>query len=132
MILFARTGYTFLADTYYDSLRQQIMDPDPFILPERLWTCQNVSVPDGVYLTRDNRYRGFLVVYSLKQQKTYRVCVLIPTPNVEYLQACYELRKIDAGTYIQIAPLPDNLDFICDTTAINRLKNWCYGWNLDI
>lgn len=131
LILFARTGYTFLADAYYDSLRQQIMNPAPFTLPERLWTFQNVSVPDGIYLTRDNRYRGFFVVYSLKQQKTYRVCVLIPTPNVEYLQACYELRKINAGTYIQIVPLPESLDFICDTTAINRLKNWCYGWSLD-
>lgn len=131
LILYARTGYTFLADVFYNNLRRQIMEPEPFILPERLWTFQNVSVPDGIYLTRDNRYRGFFVVYSLYLQNTYRVCVLIPTPNVGYLQACYELQKINSGTHIHVCRLPENLDFLCDLDAINQLRRWCYGWNLD-
>ena len=130
LILFERTGYTFLADTFYDSLRQQITKPDPFILPERLWTFQDVSVPDGIYLTQDNRYRGFFVIYSLTLRRTYRVCVLIPTPKVDYLSACMDLRTILPHIPIRIIRLPDD-DFLCDVTAINRLKEWCIGWRLD-
>ena len=129
LILFARTGYTFLADAYYDSLRQQIMSPAPFILPERLWTFQNLSVQDGIYLTQDNRYRGFFIVYSLKLRGTYRVCVLIPTPKVDYLSACMGLRTIEPCSPIRILSLPEE-DYLCDITAIDRLKKWCYGWSL--
>ena len=132
LILFARTGYTFLSDHFYDRLRQQIMTPEPYILPERLWTFQNVSVPDGIYLTKDNRYRGFFVVYSLRQKHNYRVCVLIPTPKVEYLFACMELRKIDGKSMIRVIQLPDNMDFMCDKKSVKRLYNWAYGWNLDL
>ena len=129
LFLFARTGYTFLSDTYYDSLRKQIMNPDAFILPERLWTFQNVSVQDGIYLTQDNRYRGFFIVYTLKLHGIHRVCVLIPTPKVEYLSACMCLRTIEPNVPIRILSLP-NEDFLCDATAIARLKEWCYGWSL--
>ena len=131
LILFARTGYTFLSDTFYDRLRQQIKTPDPYVLPERLWTFQNVSVPDGIYLTRDNRYRGFFVVYSLKLYQTYRVCVLIPTPKVEYLAACMELRKINSKSRIRVIPLPHE-DFMCNEISVKKLRKWAYGWNLDM
>lgn len=131
LILFARTGYTFLSDTFYDRLRQQIKTPDPYVLPERLWTFQNVSVPDGIYLTRDNRYRGFFVVYSLKLYQTYRVCVLIPTPKVEYLAACIELRKINSKSRIRVIPLPHE-DFMCNEISVKKLHKWAYGWNLDM
>ena len=131
LILFERTGYTFLSDPYYNKLRQQIMSPDPYILPERLWTIQDVSVPDGIYLTRDNKYRGFLVFYSLKWLQTFRVCALIPTPKVEYYAACKELMKICNKSRIQVMRLPDE-DFLCNEKSIIKLKNWCYGWNLDM
>lgn len=132
LILFAKTGYTFLSDIFYDRLRQQIKTPDQYVLPERLWTFQNISVPDGIYLTRDNRYRGFLVVYSLKLRKAYRVCVLIPTPKVEYLIACMELRKINSNSILRVIPLPHNEDFMCDEISVKKLYKWAYGWHLDI
>lgn len=129
MLLFAKTGYTFLNDSYYDELRRQILDPDTFHLPERLWTFQQISVPDGIYLTRDNRYRGFFVVYTLKLRCIYRVCVLIPIPLVPYIAAVKQLKQIDANSNIQVLSLP-NLDFLNDDVAIERLKKWCYSWNL--
>ena len=132
LVLFERTGYTFLSDSYYDRLRQQIMTPDPFILPERLWTFQNVSIPDGIYLTRDNKYRGFFVVYSLLLRKIYRVCVLIPTPKVDYLIACMELRRINRNFKVQVVQLPPGEDFMCDEDAIIKLRKWVYGWNLNM
>lgn len=130
LILFARTGYTFLRDPFYNNLRKQIMDPIPFILPERLWTIQQMNIPNGIYLTRDNRYRGFFVIYTLTLKLSYKVCVLIPTPNVDYLSACKELQKINANSIIRVSALPYGNDFLEDHDSIKRLQKWVYGWDL--
>ena len=130
-MLFAKTGYTFLSDIFYDRLREQIMDPDPFILPERLWTAQNLNLNDGIYLTNDNQYRGFFVVYSLRLRVMYKICVLIPVPNMDYLVACMRLKQIESNTTISVKPLPC-LDYLQDEKAVQRLRDWCYGWSMDL
>lgn len=129
LLLFARTGYTFLADSYYDDLRMQINNPKPYILPERLWTLQNVSVADGIFLCRDNRLRGFFVVYTLSKVMQYRVCVFIPSPNVPYLTAAYHLRNILAHDRIRVEIIPSYFDFLNNRNNIARLRKWCYGWD---
>lgn len=129
-LLFAKTGYTILNDKHYDSMREQIKRPEPYILPERLWTIQNLPVPDGIYLTTDNQYRGFFVIYSLHLKLSYKVCVLIPTPKVDFLSACIALRTFEPCSSILVNPLP-NLDYLQDTNAIIRLRDWCYGWQMN-
>lgn len=131
LLLFEKTGYSFLYDSYYDDIRKQIFEPEVFHLPERLWTLQNIQIPDGIYLTGDNRYRGFFVVYTLKLKLEYRVCVLIPTPMVPYLAATKELGKIEANCPIRIMRMPE-LDYLNDDNAISRLRKWCYGWDLKL
>ena len=131
LLLFARTGYTFLADQYYDILREQIFDPERYLLPERLWTAQEIMVKDGIYITQDNRYRGFFVVYTLSLKLTYKICVLIPTPQMPYLFAAKELQKITAGDSIKVKELPP-LDYLEDKVSISRLTKWVYGWNMDL
>ena len=131
LLLFAKTGYTFLLDKYYDTLRRQILEPDVPHIPDKLWTIQNIPIPDGIYLTQDNRYRGFFVIYTLKLGLSYRVCTLIPTPNIPYLMAVDELRKINAGCCVKVARLPD-LDFLNDEKSIKKLRTWCYGWAMEL
>ena len=98
-------------------------------MPERLWTLQNISVADGIYLCRDNRLRGFFVVYTLSKVMQYRVCVFIPSPNVPYLAATYHLRNILACDRIRVEIMPSYFDFLNDRNAIARLRKWCYGWD---
>lgn len=129
LILFSKTGYAFLMDHYYDVFRSQILNPDKCLIPEGLWTIQNLPVPDGIYYSMDNRYRGFFVIYSLKLVQIHRVCVLIPTPNVPLILAATELRKIQSGTKIHIRELPD-MDFLTNDEAVTRLRSWVYGWNM--
>ncbi len=129
LLLFAKTGYSFLYDAYYDDLRKQILNPDVYYLPDRLWTLQNLSVPDGIYLTQNNEYRGFFIIYTLKLKLKYRVCVLIPTPMVPYLSATKALEKIEANTSIKTLKLPD-IDYLTDKDAITRLRKWCYSWRM--
>ena len=130
LLLFARTGYSFLFDPFYDQIREQIKNPDPFILPERLWTFQNLMAPDGIYYTLDNRYRGFFVIYTLKLIRSYKVCCLIPTPKMDYLATCMQLRELGPDNPISVRKLPD-LDFLTDKDAMIRLREWCYGWDME-
>lgn len=131
LLLFAKTGYTFLLDKYYSCLREQIFNPNIFYIPNGLWTMQDLSIPDGIYLTKDNRYRGFFVVYTLQLKLLYRVCVLIPTPNVPYLLAVKELEKINSQTKIRVVRLPER-DYFNDINSIMNLRSWCYGWNMEL
>lgn len=130
LLLFARTGYTFFTDSYYDELREQIRTPKPYILPERLWTMQKVNAKDGIYLSKDNRLRGFFVIYTLSKIMKYRVCAFIPVPTVPYLAAAYQLRNILAYSRIQVEELPQFFDFLNNQDDMTRLRKWCYGWNL--
>ena len=116
---------------FYDAIREQIKNPESFIIPERLWTFQNIAVPDGLYYTMDNLYRGFFVVYTLKLIRSYKVCCLIPTPKVEYLAACMQFRELGPNNPISVCSLP-NLDFLSDKEAMIQLRAWCYGWDMKI
>ena len=90
---------------------------------------QNIPIPDGIYLTQDNRYRGFFVIYTLRLKLLYRVCVLIPTPIVPYLMPVKELEKIDSKSQVKVLRLPD-LDYFNNMASIEKLNQWCYGWSL--
>lgn len=82
LLLFAKTGYSFLTDSYYDDLRLQIANPEVFYLPEGLWTAQNISIDDGIYLTQDNRYRGFFCYIHTKTPTNLScLCFNTDTPN---------------------------------------------------
>lgn len=129
-MLFARTGYTFLTDSFYNELREQICNPKPYILPERLWTMQNLYVCDGIYLSKNNQLRGFFVIYTISLKHDYRVCVFIPVPTVPFLSAAYLLRELTSNTRVPIEKLSSNFDFLNNKDDMMRLRNWCYGWNL--
>lgn len=132
LILFARTGYTFLSDSFYDELRKQICNPNPYILPEGLWTMQNISATDGIYLSRDNMLRGFFIVYTLTKIQNHRVCVFLPCPVVPYLAATYRLKEMLADACLPVEELHPSSDFFNDKEDIGRLRKWCFGWDLSL
>ena len=59
----------------------------------------------------------FFVIYTLRLKFLYRVCVLIPTPNVPYLMAVKELGKIDSKSQVKVLQLPD-LNYFNDIVRI--------------
>lgn len=60
IILFSHFGYSFLLDNHYDRIREQIKNPSRYIIPD-LWTKQPINMQDGIYLSNDNRHRGFFI-----------------------------------------------------------------------
>lgn len=80
ILLFAKFGYSFLLNKFYNQLREQILEPMRYIIQDGLRTKQStIAVSDGIYFSNNNLYKGFFVIYSLKRLKTHRFCVCIPT-----------------------------------------------------
>lgn len=126
LMLFARTGYTFLLDSTYDRLRYQIRNPEDLVIPKSMcFISDNRKITDGIYIIHDNECRGFLISYSLKIKVTHYAICFIPTPMVDYDYACYVLLHKNG---VALERLPEEMDFISDIDAIERLRTWCYSW----
>lgn len=125
LLLFAKTGYTVLSHEYYDSFRNQILNPDITYLPIRLWTMQEVDCPDGVFLFDNKKLKGFFVVFTLTLQQRYKFVVFIPVPNTDYDEVKNELEAMGAGTPVVFQQFDENKDYITDIEAIKELRDWC-------
>lgn len=132
IILFAKFGYSFILDKQYDRIREQIMNPEPYILPDGLWTMQkNLDLFDGVYLSSDNHYRGFFIAYTVMRRQLYHFLVFIPTPLVYYEEAAAIFRSIEPGNRLSLMRIT-NSDYLGDKENIQLIRNWGYSWNLKV
>ena len=123
IILFAKFGYSFMLDKQYDKIREQIMNPEPYILPDGLWTMQkNLDLFDNVYLSGDNHYRGFFIAYTVMRRQLYRFLVFIPTPLVYYEEAAAIFRNIERGDRLSLMRI-NNTDFLGNK---EEAKDWLY------
>lgn len=130
ILLFARFGYTFLLDNFYDRIRDYILNPTKSILPP-LWTKQTyINAQDGVYFSHNNIYRGFFVLYSLMKLKKHRFCVCIPTPQVYYEAISNYFRENEPGTPISLVSSKD-IDYFQNIDNIKLLRKWLSSWNLN-
>ena len=130
IILFAKYGYSFMLDKQYDRIREQMINPEPFILPDGLWTMQkNLDLFDGVYLSSDNHYRGFFIAYTVMKRQLYRFLVFIPTPLVCYEEAAAIFRSIEPGDCLSLMRI-NNTDYLGNKENIQLIRNWTYSWNL--
>lgn len=131
IILFSKFGYDFLLDKHYDRIRQQIINPMRYIVPD-LWTRQSINVKDGIHLSNNNQYRGFFIIYSCKYRTTreHRFCVFIPTPLVPYEFAYHFFDKYEPNTPIHMQNIVG--DFLTDAEAIKAIHNWVYGWDMKL
>ena len=128
ILLFAKFGYTFLLDKFYNRLREQILEPMRYIIPDGLWTKQStIAIKDGIYFSNNNQYKGFFVIYTLKGIKNHRFCVCIPTPQVYFEFIAYFFREFKVGMPLQIVSVGDK-DYLNDISSIQDVKKWVSTW----
>ena len=126
LMLFARSGYAILLDSHYDRLRSQIRNPEDLAIPKSMcFVTDNRHIPDGIFLIHDNVCRGFLISHSLKMIATHYAICFIPTPKVDYDYAAYALLHKNG---VMLERLPEEMDFVNDINAVERLRSWCYSW----
>ena len=124
ILLFSRFGYTFLLDKFYNGLREQISEPMRDIIPDGLWTRQApIEVQDGIYCSNNNKYKYFFVIFSVKQIKTHRFSVCIPTPQVSFEAIAHFFREHKAETPLQMTPIGDQ-DYLNDIDNVREIIKW--------
>lgn len=125
LLLFAQTGFTLLSHSYYDCFRNVILNPDNNQLPVRLWTMQNVSCPDGVFMSENEGLKGFFVSFTLSLKKNYKFLVFIPLPKCNYDEIKNSLTNIVPGKKIKLIPFDIHKDYLTDEIVIKELRKWC-------
>ena len=125
LLLFAKTGFTILSHSYYDDFRNEILDPDHFQLPVRLWTQQDVTCLDGVFMSDNEGLKGFFVSFTLSLKKSYKFLVFIPIPNSNYNKVKEFLTNIMPGKRLKLILFDTNKDYLTDESVIKELRKWC-------
>lgn len=131
IILFSNFGYSFLLDKHYDRIRAQIKNPSRYIVPD-LWTKQPINMQDGIYLSNDNRHRGFFIIYTCqyKTARKHHFCCFIPTPLMPYEFAYHFFDEYQPNTPIYMQTI--NGDFLTDKKNITALNKWIYSWDMKL
>lgn len=128
ILLFSKFGYTFLLDKFYNRLREQILEPMKYIIPDGLWTKQStIAIKDGIYFSNNNQYKGFFIIYSLKRLKTHRFCVCIPTSQVPFEFIAQFFRELKAGVPLQMVSIGKK-DYLNDINNIQDIRKWLSTW----
>lgn len=131
IILFSHFGYSFLLDKHYDRIREQIKNPSRYIVPD-LWTKQPINMQDGIYLSNDNRHRGFFIIYTCqyKTDRKHHFCCFIPTPLMPYEFAYHFFDEYQPNTPMYMQTI--NGDFLTDEKNIKALNKWIYSWDMKL
>lgn len=124
VLLFAKLGYIFLLNPYYDVLREQLFNPGKDILPEGLFHFGRIFPFDGIYAANDKFTRGFFVQYTLSKRQFHTCIFFIPAPCVSYEQAADSLKKIHAGSKLLCPIIAGNKEYLSNSDAIKQVMEW--------
>jgi len=131
ILLYSHIGYSLFNWREYDSIRAQIQSPEKSIIPP-LWTCQDISVPDGIYIHNEVWLRGFFVVFTLKDKNTlvsHKVIVLMPAPQTDMRIAHFFLTRIEPGDRLSLINIT-KIDYLDNSNNIVQLNKWANGQSL--
>lgn len=124
VLLYAKLGYTFLLNSYYDVLREQLFNPEKDILPEGLFHFGRIFPSDGIYAVNDKFTRGFFVQYTLSKRQFHTCIGFIPAPCVSYEQAADSLKKIHTGSKLLCSIIAENKEYLSNSAAIKQVMEW--------
>lgn len=128
IILFSKTGYTFLLDDYYNRIRMNIKDPDNNSLLNGLWKpIKETNCDDGVYLSRNKLFRGFYVIFTVSRIHNYRFITYIPSPLVDFERAVEAFRELKTDEGLLWKKIGDE-SLLYNEYEIKSLKEWTYTW----
>lgn len=124
VLLYAKLGYTFLVNPYYDVLREQLFNPGKDILPEGLFHFGRIFPSDGIYATNDKFTRGFFVQYTLRKRQPHTCVGFIPAPCISYEQAVDSLKKMHPDSRLLCSIIDGDKEYISNYAAIKQVLEW--------
>lgn len=133
IILFTYIGYPVICNKKYNILRDFIKNPDGFFLPEPLWRIfPSLPVEDGVYQSQNDKFKGYVVIYTLKLNREHRVLVLIPSISNTFNKVASFLRPLKIGSILVLSRLDKNDDLLFNEKRIQEMISWSKSWKKEV
>ena len=127
IILFNKTGYTFLLDEYYNAIRKYIVAPETITRPKGMWKIIKISnCSDGVYLSNSKKCRGFCIIYTVSKIQSYKIITYIPSPLVKFEDAIISFQNLKTGNDLLLQKL-DSQSLLVNADEIKSLREWTYS-----
>ena len=127
LILFSKFGYTFLLDDYYNTLRSNLLKSNLKNSILGMWSLpKELPIDDGIYLSGNDRYRGFFVAYTITKIQSYRIVVYIPIPSVDFKSAINAIRNAEDDGGLDLIEY-DYSNLLWDKDKIKYIHNWVYS-----
>jgi hypothetical protein len=125
LMIFEKFGYAFILDPIYDSVRQQILNPDERIYPAQFWSNQDFLIEKiGVQVVTDRGLECIASVFPLRTHTTRTFITFLPLP-VRPIEGVLETLKssIDGETRM-VGMTTYHDDYLQDIHAIKQFLNW--------
>lgn len=127
VLFFQKTGYAYIWDECFDTIRKQILNPERRIIPNKFYlNLPDNIVGNGVYFVKDKGLESVLVVFDLKYDSyTHKFGVFLPLGKNTLFKIDKNLTKRFAkskGFNVLLQPIAD--DFLTDLERINEYAEW--------
>ena len=128
IILFSKTGYTFLLDEYYNKIRTFITNPETITNPQSLWTIiPNNCCREGIFLSNNKNCRGFYIVYTVSKIKSYKIITYIPSPFVKFEEAISSFHKLRTERNGLLLQELNSQGLLWNKNEIKSIREWTYS-----
>ncbi|AUC79295.1 hypothetical protein CW736_07810 [Nonlabens sp. MB-3u-79] len=132
IIAFSKFGYIFLLDSYYDTIRREIKEPDSPTEGHLMISNQFKSNHIGTYYVCNPNSKSTFNVFSLKTDYSETLIgALLPFPNMEPKELHHNLTSIGTkfgkgkvGVTLDTRKYDPNADLFNDISEINIIINW--------
>jgi len=132
IITFAKFGYIFLLDSYYQTIRDEINNPDLPTNGHLMINNQFQSSQVGTYYVINKNAKSIFNVFSLKTNYSETLIgALMPfpktTPEELHKNLTANGTKIgneQVGVTLDTKNYDQNADLFTDLTEINKIRNW--------
>lgn len=127
LMLFEKTGYCLILDKCYDSIREQLQNPDERVYPEYFWFRNANDIKPGVYFVNDKGYECFFVIFDLDTGKTKSsFFVVLPSPVNDIVDIVEKVNSaINNKQTLKLYPAENEKhNYIDDIENIKVLFEW--------
>jgi len=129
MLIFSKFGYSFILDSAYDRIREQLLNPESNIYPTNFWFhhFSLKEIPDVPFII-ETGLESIMPTFSLSTNISMRVFYTIIPLNTKPIEIVIdELQKRFATQKtldIEMYGFSTQVDYLSDTDAIKYMIDW--------
>ncbi|RCW19726.1 hypothetical protein [Marinilabilia salmonicolor] len=133
IITFSKFGYIFLLDNAYDSLREQILNPETELIKYN-FAIHNPHLSNhiGTHYILDNEIKAVFNIFNLKSKLSEKAYgAFLPIPNITFAKFVEEMGKkiVNNVAGFNKSEYDEDIDLFADINEINKIFNWINNRN---